>query len=157
MIARTLIPDDLAWALDHSTRRYRIRETQIGDAPHVRHPGHYITVVPTNGAQPTVLAPRCDLFPDDWEDSDQYARARLNAIAMVGAARAQKPPPAPDAVRLGHDFGYWCAELFRGERVAQRITCSSRAEAWNEVRRLTVSGLRLLPDAPNTLSHGGRA
>lgn len=154
MIARTLPHDDLLWALDHSTRRYRIRETRAGDAPHIRHPGHYITIVPINGAQPTVLAPRCDLFPDEWEDSDRYAGARLNAIAMAGAARAQKPLPSPDAVRLGHDFGRWCAELFRGGRVAQRAAFETRAEAQAEVARLSAAGLRLLPDAPSVLLDG---
>lgn len=155
MIARTLSPDDLLWALDHSTRRYRIRETRVGDAQHIRNPSHYITIVPLNGAQPTVMAPRCDLFPDDWEDSDRYAGARLNAIAMAGAARAQKPLPPPDAVRLGHDFGRWVAELFCSGRVARRIACETRAEAQAEVERLKAAGLRLLPDAPSVLLHGG--
>lgn len=154
MISRSLSNDDFLWALDHSIRRYRIRETRDGDAPHVRNPSHYITIVPLNGGQPTVMAPRCDLFPDDWEDTDRYAGARLNAIAMSGAARAQKPSPPPDAVRLGHDFGSWCAELLRGDRVAQRITCDSRAEAYEQVTRLAAKGLQLLPDAPSVLLYG---
>ena len=157
MIARSLSPDDLAWALDHSTRHYRVRETRAGDSPHVRDPAPYITVVPLNGAQPTVLAPRCTLFSGGWEDTDRYAIARLDTVAMAGAARAQRMRPPADAVRLGHDFGSWCAEVFRGERLAQRVPCESRAHAWSEVRRLAATGLRLLPNAPSTFSHGGRA
>ncbi|SDO59065.1 hypothetical protein SAMN05216360_1294 [Methylobacterium phyllostachyos] len=157
MIARTLAPDDRLWALDHSTRRYRVRETQAGDSPHVRDPDHFITIVPVNGAAVTVMAPRCGLFPQPWEDSDRYASARLNAISMAGAARAGVKRPDPDAVRLGHDFGSWCVELLRGDRLARRISCGSRAAACAEVARHAAAGLRRLPDAPSALSHGGRA
>lgn len=80
------MPSDV-WALDHSVRRCLIRDTRDGDSPHVRNSSRYITVVPLNGTKPTVMAPRCVLFPDDREDTDGYASAGLNAIPIGAAAR----------------------------------------------------------------------
>lgn len=155
MISRHLPHDDLIWALDHSVRRYRVREARSGDSPIVRDPSLYLAIVPLNGSPTTVVAPRCGLFPGDWEDSDRYAAARLNAISMAGAARARTKRPDPDAVRLGHDFGWWCVELLRGERLAQRISFDTRAAACAEVERLVSVGLRRLPDAQSVLLYGG--
>ena len=55
--------------------------------------------------------------------------------------------PKPDAVRLGYDFSRWCAELYRGERLAQRISFEELDDARAEVERIQANGLRRLPDA----------
>lgn len=146
-ISRKLSPDDLEWALDHSRRRYRVRVARPDDNPNLKGSEHFLAVVPVNGATPSVMAPRCGLFPHDWRDDDDYAVARLDAIARSGALRHQRELPTPDAVRLGHDFGDWCAELFRGGRIAGRKGFPTLAEATAEVERLAATGLRRLPDS----------
>ncbi|MCJ2052612.1 hypothetical protein [Methylobacterium sp. J-070] len=55
--------------------------------------------------------------------------------------------PEPDGVRLGFDFNEWCAELFRGDRLARRIHCASLDAARAEVARQEAAGLQRLPDA----------
>lgn len=89
MISTSLQLDDFLWALDHSRRRYRVRPTRLGDQsfkPGPTFPG-LITVVSMDSAHRVVMAARCGLFPDEWEDSDRYASARLNAINLGAAAR----------------------------------------------------------------------
>ncbi|MGH1571375.1 hypothetical protein ACRAWG_12600 [Methylobacterium sp. P31] len=89
MISRILQHDDFLWALDHSRRRYRVRPTRLGDQfgnPKPAYPG-LVTVVSMNGIHRVVMAERCGLFPDEWEDTDRYASARLNAISMGRRAR----------------------------------------------------------------------
>lgn len=89
MISRTLQHDDFLWALDNSRRRYRVRPTRLGDLTFrsgETYPG-MITVVSVNGIHRVVIAERCGLFPDAWEDTDRYASARLNAISMGIRAR----------------------------------------------------------------------
>jgi hypothetical protein len=89
MISRTLQLDDFLWALDNSRRRYRVRPTRLGDPFRDARPDYpgLITVVSVNGIHRVVMAARCGLFPDDWEDTDRYASARLNAISMGVRAR----------------------------------------------------------------------
>lgn len=90
MIARSLLQhDDFLWALDNSRRRYRVRPTRQGDLTFrlgETYPG-FITVVSIDGAHRVVMKAQCELFPDDWEDTDHYASARLRAIAIRAAAR----------------------------------------------------------------------
>lgn len=56
--------------------------------------------------------------------------------------------PELDAVRLAFDFNEWCAELFRGGKLARRVRCASLNEARAEIARQEAAGLRRLPDAP---------
>jgi hypothetical protein len=150
MIARHLLdPDDFEWFLDHGCRRYRLVSLDLDDEGRA----HQLRIIPVSGAKPTTVMARCGLFPDEWDDTDRYASARLNAISTNGGSRAGVIRPDPDGVRLGHDFGQWCAELFRGDRLAQRIPCDSWAEAYEEVTRLAGQGLRVLPDAPSVILH----
>lgn len=83
MISRLLQHADFLWALDHSTRRYRVDPVCLDEDGRA----HMLRVVPLNGGQPVMMAARCELFPEDWEDSDGYASARLNAISLGASAR----------------------------------------------------------------------
>jgi hypothetical protein len=90
MIPRHLLqPDDFLWALDHSTRRYRVRPTRLGDLPfrsEETYPG-FITVIRIDGRKPVVMTERCEVSPDPWIDSDAYADFRLLAISRSHALR----------------------------------------------------------------------
>lgn len=86
MIPRHLLtPDDFEWALDNSRRLFRVIPLDVDDEGQA----HLLRVVPLDGTQPVVMGARCGLFPGDWEDTDHYAAARLNAIRMGARARQQ--------------------------------------------------------------------
>ncbi|MCJ2055651.1 hypothetical protein MKL09_03675 [Methylobacterium sp. J-048] len=90
MIARPLLQhDDFLWWLDNSRRHYRVRPTRLGDLTFrfgETYPG-FITVVNMDGEHRVVMKAQCELFPGDWKDTDRYASARLNVIAMGARAR----------------------------------------------------------------------
>ncbi|MGU3417747.1 hypothetical protein [Methylobacterium sp. D54C] len=87
MIPRSLTPDDFVWALDHSRRRFRVRETRMPELPSGLSSCSYITVVPLDGSRPVVMLARCGLFPHEPIDSDRYATDRLRAIRLVCSRR----------------------------------------------------------------------
>ncbi|MCJ2014980.1 hypothetical protein [Methylobacterium sp. J-076] len=90
MIPRHLLQhDDFLWALDHSTRRYRVREARAGDRPPgpVRSYAGLITLVRIDSGALLVLAACCGVSPDEWVDSDAYADFRLLAISRKHALR----------------------------------------------------------------------
>ncbi|MCJ2136380.1 hypothetical protein MKK69_20395 [Methylobacterium sp. J-026] len=166
MIARPLLQrDDFLWWLDNSRRHYRVRPTRLGDLTFrfgETYPD-FITVVPLDGRKSAVMKAQCELFPDDWEDTDRYASARLNAIAIRAAARQRGGCAMSadlltfprnrvrrveaDSVRLSYDFNRWCSEQYRGERFLRRFHFDRLLDARAEVERLVANGLRRLPDA----------
>ncbi|KQP24984.1 hypothetical protein [Methylobacterium sp. Leaf100] len=91
MISRNLSPNDFAWALDASRRAYRVRPTTFGDLRTLglTNVSGFITVVCLHSAVTTTMRAECGLFPDAWEDTDSYARRRLNAIAGSRTRRTQ--------------------------------------------------------------------
>lgn len=70
----------------------------------------------------------------------------MSAVLQFPRFRAYRPEP--DGVRLAFDFGDWCAELRRDDRLVRRVRCASLDEARAEVARQEAAGLRRLPDAP---------
>lgn len=69
-----------------------------------------------------------------------------SVVALPPRRLAQGPVTA---VRVGHDFGSWCVELYRAHRWAHRRYVTSEAAARSEAARLALTGLKLLPDAPS--------
>lgn len=80
MISRGLDLDDFVWALDHSRRRYLVRECRRTDLSYFSdcNSAGRITVVGFHGGVDMVVIPfEAGLHSKDWVNSDDCARLLL--------------------------------------------------------------------------------
>jgi hypothetical protein len=87
--------NDFEWAMDHSRRKYRVREAIDGDHPTIAAGAEFssetlrkgrkrpsvITIIRLSDGKKWIGSGQTITFPYPWEDTDAYAEQRISAMA----------------------------------------------------------------------------
>ena len=93
MISRGLDTEDFVWSIDHSRRRYLVRETRCSDLVYLNCKSRHgrITIIKLHdGIDMVVLPVTAGNSSERWVNTDAYAEHSLHLIQINRALRNQE-------------------------------------------------------------------